>query len=190
MSAPAADTQARTLAFLKEHPGRTAWQIAIALGYRPEQLNSAAGTLFAQLREMGRNGQVVAVQEFRPQQGRQVNLWHLAPAGTRVPASSGEAARHRARNRVNQRRPRSRQPNPAVPIASAAWDLPDGPACAGADPDLFFPLPGQPADPAKAICGTCRMRAVCLARARANGERYGIWGGVDLSAEHGAAWSA
>ena len=67
--------------------------------------------------------------------------------------------------------------------APAARPLPAGPACAGADPDLFFPLPWQSADPAKAICGRCPVRAGCLARARARGERYGIWGGVDLGAE-------
>jgi Transcription factor WhiB len=62
-----------------------------------------------------------------------------------------------------------------------------GPACAGADPDLFFPFPGEDTAPAKAICGRCPVRAVCLARARARGERDGIWGGVDLGAEARAA---
>ena len=67
--------------------------------------------------------------------------------------------------------------------AQATRRLPTGPACAGADPDLFFPFPGEPTAPAKAICGRCPVRAVCLAWARARGERYGIWGGVDLGAE-------
>ena len=67
--------------------------------------------------------------------------------------------------------------------APAAGPLPAGPACAGADPDLFFPLPWQSADPAKAICAGCPVQAACLARARARGERDGIWGGVDLGAE-------
>ena len=65
--------------------------------------------------------------------------------------------------------------------AASRWQ--DRPACWGADPELFFPLPGQSADPAKAICAGCRVRAACLARARNRGERYGIWGGVDLGAE-------
>jgi WhiB family redox-sensing transcriptional regulator len=72
-------------------------------------------------------------------------------------------------------------------MASAAVRLPAGPACAGADPDLFFPFPGEPTAPAKAICGRCPVRAACLAQARARGERDGIWGGVDLGAEARAA---
>jgi hypothetical protein len=67
--------------------------------------------------------------------------------------------------------------------APATRPLPDAPACAGADPDLFFPLPWQSVDPAMAICSGCPVQAVCLVRARARGERYGIWGGVDLGAE-------
>ena len=190
MTGPAAGTQTRVLAYLTEHPGRTAWEIAVAFGYRRERLNAAAGTLFALLRDLERKGQVLAVKEFRPQQGRQVNLWYLAPAGTPPPASSvswGEAGRHRARNRAAQRRSRSRRHSPAVPVASAAGGLPAGPACWGADPDLFFPLPGESADPAQAICAGCAVRAECLARARVRGERFGVWGGVDLGAEAGTA---
>ena len=85
---------------------------------------------------------------------------------------------------MNQRRSRARRHNPAVPPAGG---LADGPACWGADPDLFFPLPGQSADPAKAICAGCAVRAECLALARARGEQFGIWGGVDLGAEAGTA---
>ena len=68
--------------------------------------------------------------------------------------------------------------------------LPDGPACRGSDPDLFFPLPRESADPAKAICAACAVRAECLALAQARGERFGIWGGVDLGAEARTARSA
>ena len=68
--------------------------------------------------------------------------------------------------------------------------LADGPACRGADPDLFFPLPGESADPARAICAACAVRTDCLALARARGEQFGIWGGVDLGAEAGTARSA
>jgi WhiB family transcriptional regulator, redox-sensing transcriptional regulator len=67
--------------------------------------------------------------------------------------------------------------------APAALRLPAGPACTAADPDLFFPLPGESTAPAKAICGRCPVQAACLAQARARSERYGIWGGVDLGAE-------
>ena len=88
---------------------------------------------------------------------------------------------------MNQRRSRARRHNPAVPPDGG---LADGPACWGADPDLFFPLPGQSADPARAICAGCHVRAECLALARARGEQFGIWGGVDLGAEAGTARSA
>jgi hypothetical protein len=181
--------RARISAFLKAHPGRTAYEICLALDVRRPN-GTVAGSVFQLLRDMERKGQVVAVKEFRPQQGRQVNLWHLAPAGTPAPASApsteGADCRH-AQDRPGERRSRVRRRSLSLPAASTAWSLPSGPACAGADPDLFFPLPGQPADPAKAICAGCRVRTACLVRAHANGERYGVWGGVDLDAEAGTA---
>jgi WhiB family redox-sensing transcriptional regulator len=67
--------------------------------------------------------------------------------------------------------------------ALAAWHLPGLPACRSADPDLFFPQPGESADAAMAICAGCPVRAECLELARTNGEQFGIWGGVDLEAE-------
>ena len=79
--------------------------------------------------------------------------------------------------------PQTRRHGPAAP---SIW-APDGPACWGADPDLFFPLPGESADPAKAICAACAVRADCLTLARARGEQFGIWGGVDLGAAAGTA---
>ncbi len=88
---------------------------------------------------------------------------------------------------MNQRRSGARRHNPAVP---AAGGLADGPACWGADPDLFFPLPSESADPAMAICAACAVRVECLALARARGEQFGVWGGVDLGAEAGTARSA
>ena len=88
---------------------------------------------------------------------------------------------------MNQRRSRARRHNPAVPAAGGPAD---GPACWGANPDLFFPLPRESADPAKAICAGCAVRTDCLALARARGEQFGIWGGVDLGAETETARSA
>ena len=185
--------RARILAYLEDHPGRTAYEICVAVDVRRPN-GSVAGSVFQLLRDMERKGQVVATKEFRPQQGRQVNLWHLAPPGTPPPPTSppslGDAQRYRARNRVYQRRSRARRRGLAVPVAPAVRGLPDGPACWGADPDLFFPLPGESADPAKAICAACAVRAECLALARARGEQFGIWGGVDLGAEAGTARSA
>src|SRR5450755_1084739 len=183
--------RARILAYLEKYPGRTAYEIGVALEARRPN-GSVAGSVFQLLRDMERRAQVVATKEFRPQQGRPANLWHLAPPGTppgpgAIPPSPGDVARHRARNRLNQRRSRAQRRGPAV---SAFRGLPDGPACRGADPDLFFPLLGESADPAKAICAACAVQAECLALARARGERFGIWGGADLGAEARTARSA
>ena len=194
MTAARVTKRSRILAYLEKHPGRTAYEIGVALDARRPN-GTAPGSVFRLLRDMEHRDQVVAAKEFRPQQGRLVNLWHLAPPGATPlppasPPSLGNAQRYRARNRVNQRRSRARRHGPAAPVASAAGGLPDGPACWGADPDLFFPLPGEPADPATAICAACHVRAECLALARARGEQFGIWGGVDLGAGAGTARSA
>jgi WhiB family redox-sensing transcriptional regulator len=51
-------------------------------------------------------------------------------------------------------------------------------ACRGLDPDLFFPVRDASATEAKAVCATCPVAAECLEFALANGEHFGIWGGV------------
>lgn len=59
-------------------------------------------------------------------------------------------------------------------------------ACHGEIGVIFFPpMRGEKRSAkaaresrAKAICGTCAVRAHCLAEAIANGERHGIWGGL------------
>jgi WhiB family redox-sensing transcriptional regulator len=43
---------------------------------------------------------------------------------------------------------------------------------------LFFPEQGQLATRARAICSACRVRVDCLEYALANGERFGVWGGL------------
>jgi WhiB family redox-sensing transcriptional regulator len=55
-------------------------------------------------------------------------------------------------------------------------------ACIGQDPALFFPDTDADAARAKAVCATCPAltRAICLERAEARGERFGVWGGVDF----------
>lgn len=58
------------------------------------------------------------------------------------------------------------------------YDWQDQAACLSADPDLFFPERGSPGDSAKRVCVTCDVRLECLEYALANGERYGIWGGL------------
>ena len=47
-----------------------------------------------------------------------------------------------------------------------------------ADPDIWFPHPGDGAYEAKAECGRCPVRAQCLAEAIISGEQVGIWGGL------------
>lgn len=46
------------------------------------------------------------------------------------------------------------------------------------DPELFFPERGQSTGEAKAICARCPVKDVCLEVALANGEKFGIWGGL------------
>ena len=131
MTAAGVTKRARILACLETHPGRTAYEVCVALNARRPN-GTAAGSVFQLLRDMERKAEVVATKEFRPQQGRQVNLWHLAPAGTAPPPASPPSTaateRDRARNRVNQRRLRARRRGPSV---SAVQGLPDGPACRG-----------------------------------------------------------
>lgn len=50
--------------------------------------------------------------------------------------------------------------------------------CLGLDPDVFFPERGASTREAKEVCRGCVVRAECLDFAVANGERFGIWGGL------------
>jgi len=50
--------------------------------------------------------------------------------------------------------------------------------CAQADPDAWFPDKGQSTRVVKKICARCPVRAECLEYAMANGERFGVWGGL------------
>ena len=58
------------------------------------------------------------------------------------------------------------------------YDWQESAACKKAEADLFFPERGSPGDSAKRVCVTCDVRLDCLEYALANGERYGIWGGL------------
>ncbi|HVE47021.1 MAG TPA: WhiB family transcriptional regulator [Acidimicrobiales bacterium] len=51
-------------------------------------------------------------------------------------------------------------------------------ACKGVDPDVFYPVSDEEAEPAKAICATCPVREPCLEYALATRERDGVWGGA------------
>lgn len=50
--------------------------------------------------------------------------------------------------------------------------------CVGSDPQLFFPARGESHHEAVAICRQCDVRFECLEYALANGEKFGIWGGL------------
>lgn len=50
--------------------------------------------------------------------------------------------------------------------------------CLGVDPDLFFPERGASTREAKEVCRGCIVRGECLEYALANGEKFGIWGGL------------
>jgi WhiB family transcriptional regulator, redox-sensing transcriptional regulator len=54
----------------------------------------------------------------------------------------------------------------------------DSANCLGVDPDLFFPERGASTREAKEVCRGCIVRVDCLEYALANGEKFGIWGGM------------
>jgi DNA-binding transcriptional ArsR family regulator len=173
--AAAATRRARILARLAGHPDLTAHELARLIG--------TASTVTDLLRDMQLKGQVIARTERRPQQGQPVHLWRLAPPGTVPPPRSSQAAEIVARRRERDRRAtaarRARmRPAPRQPTAL----LLPGAACRTADPALFFPDPGDTRAEAQAaaICAGCPVRAQCYARAVQNGERWGIWAGVNF----------
>lgn len=51
-------------------------------------------------------------------------------------------------------------------------------ACAGVDPDLFFPDRGASRAAARRVCAGCPVRAECLEYALEAGEKFGVWGGT------------
>jgi len=68
----------------------------------------------------------------------------------------------------------------AVQEVGPAWpaDVVKGsaPPCAG-DPDLFFAESPVDVELAKSMCGSCPVRAACLAGAIERREPWGVWGG-------------
>lgn len=64
------------------------------------------------------------------------------------------------------------------PKTMGAWR--DEAACLGEELRIFFPERNLAlAREAKAICYRCPVRMECLDEALSNGERFGIWGGMD-----------
>jgi WhiB family redox-sensing transcriptional regulator len=62
--------------------------------------------------------------------------------------------------------------------ATLTLDEKDRALCTQTDPEIFYPEQGQTNKDAKRICAQCPIRARCLEVALANGERFGIWGGL------------
>jgi len=54
----------------------------------------------------------------------------------------------------------------------------DHAACRGIDPEIFYPVSDEEADPAKTICDNCSVRTLCLEYALTSRERDGVWGGA------------
>lgn len=189
---------ALVLRHLAAHPGLTAGELGRALGI-PGQLQDT-------LRRLEQQAQVAAVTRWDPDQGRTVSRWRVAPPGIVPPprAADPEAGRRkRERDRLSQRARRARargltvQPGIEPPslrsVPAVAPDLP-GAACRTADPDLFFGPDGErEADrqardaQAGAVCARCPIRRRCYEMALANGEKYGIWAGVDFAVTPSAA---
>lgn len=51
-------------------------------------------------------------------------------------------------------------------------------ACRAVAVELFFPPAEQESEVAKSVCSECTVRQPCLEFALAEGERFGIWGGL------------
>ena len=81
-------------------------------------------------------------------------------------------------------RPRGRPKPMDVDLLSKVTSLNEAPDwqrranCMGVDPDLFFPERGASTKEAKEVCRGCVVREDCLEYALANGEKFGIWGGM------------
>ena len=160
---------------LSGHPDLTASELARVIGS-----GSCVGHL---LQDMEAKAQVVSRPARRPGQGREAHLWRVAPPGTvpppRPPESAEAAARRRERDRRATAARRARLRVAAPPLSAP---LLPGAACLAADPALFFPAPGDDGTEARAvaICAGCPARAACYERAVQNGERSGIWGGINF----------
>ena len=63
-------------------------------------------------------------------------------------------------------------------VGGARQDWQSRANCMGVDPELFFPERGSSTREAKVVCRGCVVREDCLEFAIANGEKFGIWGGM------------
>src|SRR6266540_1644353 len=110
-----------------------------------------------------------------------------APAGAWTPASSpGSSVPRRTgqpplRERFDQAHQRLGTPPPAAADNDQEQGWGARAACQDADPELFFPEPGQLPQTAKAkeVCAGCAVRGPCLeATLRRRDDRWGIFAGT------------
>jgi len=189
------EARARIRECIAATPGLTAGQVGHALGMRSNAMR--------QLKAMLYDAEVIAVPTWRPEMGRDVSTWHVAPPGT-VPPPRPEPdplaeVRKRDRDTAARRERRAKASGKPAPFSSLQGTavpvrrLSD-PACAGADPALFFPpAEGEtPADRrrrlrlATSFCDVCPVRSACYRGAVERAEPWGVFGGVDFTPVQGA----
>ena len=193
----------RVLELLEGSPGLTGREMRHALG-----VTSAA--MYSLLGNMEAKAQLVCSVRREPGQGQALKVWSIAPPGTVPPAPLAPSAettirrRQAARDAARRRRARAKgaviPPGGPVPsdlpallaVPVPAVPVPRHGACAAVGPELWFPPDGeQPAARearlarAVMICHSCPVQAQCYTAAVANGEAWGIWGGVDFTARPG-----
>jgi WhiB family redox-sensing transcriptional regulator len=187
----------RILAEIAGRPGRTAYEVAAALGYG----KPGSRRIERIVRQLWDSGALVAGSAFRPALGREARIYYIAPPGTRprlTAETPEQAERRRASARASKARSRARN---AERIGKPRRDYRTTTktglgrqvqvaACRTADPDLFFGPVGEAPESrgrrvaqARAVCFSCPIRLACLEVARANREVYGVWGGVDFETE-------
>jgi hypothetical protein len=192
MTVHAAEERPRILAELAERPGQTAYEVAAHLGYRKPGSMTIADVIY----RMWRRGTLIHETEFRPHIGKEARIFYVAPPGTSPqPETAEQAERRRARDREDKRRERERaaertgRPRSDRRITAKAelGMTVHAAACRTTALDLFFGQDGETAaehrqrvPQAQAICFACPIRRRCLEIAEANGERWGVWGGVDF----------
>jgi WhiB family redox-sensing transcriptional regulator len=191
MTVHAAAERPRILAELAERPGQTAYEVAAQLGYGKPDSMAVADVVY----RMWRRGALVHGTVFRPHLGREARIFYVAPPGTPpVPETTEQAERRRARDRADKARSRGRgaeragRPRSDHRLAVRAdLGLAVHAAACKTNPEPFFGPDGELAADrrrrvakAQAVCFTCPIRVRCLAVAEANGERFGVWGGVDF----------
>src|SRR5438128_2477225 len=97
--------------------------------------------------------------------------------GSTAPETFAEQTSVRTRGRREQEaEPMIHAAETTVTAPDKSWQ--DFANCLGVDPDLFFPERGASTREAKEVCRGCVVREDCLEYALANGEKFGIWGGM------------